>query len=39
MISFSYNHDGELLVLLDGKVIARAKDCEGYELIKHIVSI
>ena len=33
-ITFSINHDGEVLVLVGGEVQALAKDCEGYEVIK-----
>lgn len=34
MITFSINHDGDIIVLVDGKVKALAKDCNGYDLVK-----
>ena len=35
-ITFSINHDGEVLVLVGGEVQALAKDREGYEVIKPV---
>lgn len=35
-ISFSYNHDGDILVLVDGKVECLANTCEGAELLQFV---
>ena len=32
-VSFSCNHDGETLVLVDGKVLQTLLSCEGYSLL------
>ena len=33
-VSFSFNHDGDVLVLVNGKVVGLAKECEGFEFIE-----
>ena len=38
VISFSFNHNGDLLVLVDGEVQAIAKDCEGFDLVQALIS-
>ena len=38
IISFSFNHNGDLLVLVDGEVQAIAKDCEGFDLIEALAT-
>lgn len=38
-ITFSRNHDGDPLVLVDGKVEAIAKNCDGWDYVKwHVAS-
>lgn len=38
LISFSRNMDGDALVLLDGKVHAMAKHCDGWQEVIAIAS-
>ncbi len=39
LITFSRNHNGDALVLVDGEVKAVAKSCDGYDYLRdHIIA-